>query len=114
MPSRFEPCGLNQMYSQRYGTLPLVHATGGLVDTVENFDESTGAGTGFAFYSYDAPSLLATLRWALSVYQNGDTWARLQVRAMRKDYSWQRAARANADTYAQAAALRQASRVLTV
>ena len=82
MPSRFEPCGLNQMYSLRYGTVPLVHATGGLHDTVRNFDARTGEGTGFTFYDYSPQALLGTLRWALGVFDNRDVWRRLQVRGM--------------------------------
>jgi starch synthase len=68
MPSRFEPCGLNQMYSLRYGTPPIVHATGGLADTVTNYDESTGSGTGFVIYQLNAGSLADTIGWALSTY----------------------------------------------
>ena len=67
MPSQFEPCGLNQMYSLRYGTVPLVRATGGLYDTVKNYDAATGEGTGFTFDDYTPEALLGTLRWALSV-----------------------------------------------
>ena len=64
MPSRFEPCGLNQMYSLRYGTLPIVRATGGLVDTVSNYDEATGGGTGFMFNDLHPEALANTIGWA--------------------------------------------------
>jgi starch synthase len=93
MPSRFEPCGLSQMYAQRYGTLPLVRATGGLYDTVRNLDERTGEGTGFRFEEYSPQALLGTLRWALGIYPNRETWRGLQQAAMRQDFSWEHAAR---------------------
>jgi starch synthase len=88
MPSRFEPCGLNQMYSQRYGTVPVVRATGGLSDTVHNFDPATGTGTGFTFDEYSPQALLSTLRWALGVYEDRAVWRRLQVAGMHQDFSW--------------------------
>lgn len=93
MPSRFEPCGLNQMYSLRYGTIPLVHATGGLYDTVRNYDSATGLGTGFTFDEYSSPALLRTLRWALGVYEDPATWRRMQIAGMREDFSWATSAR---------------------
>ncbi len=68
MPSRFEPCGLNQMYSLRYGTLPIVRATGGLVDTVQNYDEATAGGTGFMFTDLNPESLANTIGWAVSTW----------------------------------------------
>jgi starch synthase len=104
MPSRFEPCGLNQMYSLRYGTVPVVHATGGLFDTVHNFDPVTGAGTGFTFEEYSAPALLGTLRWALSVFQDRQTWRRIQAAGMRQDFSWHASARQYVAVYERAAA----------
>ena len=99
MPSRFEPCGLNQMYSLRYGTLPVVHATGGLFDTVRNFDPRTGEGTGFTFDEYSPQALLNTLRWALDVYTDRDTWRRMQRAAMSEDFSWTASAREYAKIY---------------
>lgn len=94
MPSRFEPCGLNQMYSLRYGTLPLVRATGGLDDTVENFDPGSGGGTGFKFWDYTPHALLGTLRWALHVFAtNPEAWRRVQRRGMQADFSWATSAR---------------------
>jgi len=101
MPSRFEPCGLNQMYSLRYGTLPLVRATGGLDDTVENYDPYTGRGNGFKFWEPSGPALLNTLRWALRVYDHPEVWQRLQRNGMRLDFSWSRSAREYARLYAQ-------------
>jgi len=99
MPSRFEPCGLNQMYSLRYGTLPLVRATGGLDDTVENYDPYTGRGTGFKFWEASGPALVDTLRWALRVYDHPDVWQRLQRAAMAGDFSWARSAAAYVEVY---------------
>jgi starch synthase len=108
MPSQFEPCGLSQMYSQRYGTLPLVRATGGLDDTVENCDPASGTGTGFKFHDYLPSALLNTLRWALSVYGTREAWRRMQQAAMKKDFSWARSARAYAEVYRLARARRRA------
>jgi starch synthase len=86
MPSRFEPCGLNQLNSLRYGTLPIVRATGGLNDTVT--DASVSGGTGFTFAAYSAQALVEAVRRALQTYGDAETWARLQRNAMEKDYSW--------------------------
>jgi starch synthase len=93
MPSQFEPCGLNQMYSLRYGTVPVVRAVGGLVDTVLPFDPQTGQGTGFLFSEYAPGALAATLSAALTLYrQNPRAWIRLQKNGMRRDFSWDRSA----------------------
>jgi starch synthase len=99
MPSQFEPCGLNQMYSLRYGTVPLVRATGGLYDTVRNFDARTGEGTGFTFDEYSPQALLNTLRWALGVYQDHAVWRRMQRAGMRQDFSWDASARQYVKVY---------------
>jgi len=106
MPSRFEPCGLNQMYSLRYGTVPLVHATGGLADTVRNFDAATGSGTGFTFDEYSPQALLGTLRWALGVFMDRRTWQRIQQSGMRQDHSWAASARRYVEVYERAIASR--------
>jgi starch synthase len=103
MPSRFEPCGLNQMYSLRYGTVPLVRATGGLADTVRNLEIGSGEGTGFAFEEYSPQALLGTLRWALSIYQNRDLWRRMQKAGMQQDFSWDASAREYVKVYERAA-----------
>jgi starch synthase len=102
MPSRFEPCGLNQMYSLRYGTVPVVRATGGLYDTVRSFDPATGAGTGFTFAPYSAFALLQTLQSALRTYQNRPVWRRLQVAGMGQDFSWAGSARKYVAAYERA------------
>jgi len=92
MPSRFEPCGLNQMYSMRYGTVPVVRAVGGLIDTVRPYNPRNGQGTGFLFREYEPPAMIAALREALATYQQQRVWRRLQVNGMRKDFSWDRSA----------------------
>ena len=103
MPSRFEPCGLNQMYSLRYGTPPLVRATGGLADTVQNFDASDGTGTGFTFDEYSPQALVGTLRWALGIYPDRAAWRRIQQTGMRQDVSWDASARKYVQVYQRAA-----------
>ena len=89
MPSRFEPCGLNQMYSQRYGTLPIVRATGGLEDTVEQCDSETGAGTGFKFNDLYEASLYATVQWAVEIVRTRPDLVKvMQRRGMTKEMGW--------------------------
>jgi len=93
MPSRFEPCGLTQMYGMRYGTLPVVHATGGLDDSVENFDEARTEGTGFKFYAATAEALYDTIGWAThTYYHNERAIGTLARRAMSKRFTWEEAA----------------------
>jgi len=93
MPSAFEPCGLNQMYSLRYGTLPIVRATGGLDDSVENFDEKHLSGTGFKFNDLTAGALFDTVGWAVHTWYNRqDAIAALRVNAMGKRFTWEVAA----------------------
>jgi starch synthase len=99
MPSRFEPCGLNQMYSLRYGTVPVVRATGGLADTVRNYDPRTGGGNGFTFTEYSPGALFGTLRWALDIYKDREAWRRLQLAGMRDDNSWDASARKYVQVY---------------
>ena len=88
MPSRFEPCGLNQMYSLKYGTVPIVRAAGGLDDTIDNFDRTTLQGNGFKFYEYDSARLLEKIDEALLVFGERDLWRTLMLNGMRADYSW--------------------------
>jgi starch synthase len=99
MPSLFEPCGLNQMYSQRYGTVPIVRATGGLDDTVDDYDERTGKGTGFKFKGASGRDLLDAVRRALAVYREPDRWRALQLAGMARDYSWDASAREYVKVY---------------
>lgn len=107
LPSRFEPCGLNQMYSLRYGTIPVVHATGGLDDTITEYDPTSDQGSGFKFETYDAEALLATLQQALTLYRHRDAWERLMRRGMQTDFSWAKSAQAYNELYVQAWARRQ-------
>jgi len=103
MPSRFEPCGLNQMYSLRYGTLPVVRATGGLVDTVQNYDEATAGGTGFMFTDLNPESLANTVGWAVSTWFDRPKHIEaMKQRAMAQDFSWDRAAVQYRDLYLRA------------
>ena len=111
MPSRFEPCGLNQMYSLKYGTIPIVRAAGGLDDTIENFDRTTGRGNGFKFYDYDAARLLEKIYEALLVYADPNLWRKLISDAMNADFSWDRSARQYVEVYEKLAQHRAAARV---
>lgn len=90
MPSLFEPCGLSQLMSLRYGTVPIVRETGGLKDTVQAYNEYTQEGTGFSFANYDAKELLHTIRYALEVFTRQKTeWQKLAKRGMKEDFSWE-------------------------
>ena len=102
MPSRYEPCGLNQMYSLKYGTVPVVRATGGLDDTIQDYNPKTVAGTGFKFHDYSSRDFLHTIRRALAAYRQGEKWKRLMVRGMKADFSWQRAAQQYMELYRKA------------
>jgi starch synthase len=102
MPSRFEPCGLSQMYSLRYGTVPIVRRVGGLADTVTDYTPGRTDATGFVFEDYSPWALLATIRRALSVHSDQATWHALQVNGMRRDLSWDRSAREYVKIYADA------------
>ena len=93
MPSKYEPCGLNQLYSLRYGTVPVVRATGGLVDTVTDYDPATDTGTGFRFYRYDGGDMLLALKRALLVHSDAPRWTKLAKRGMAQDWSWEGSAR---------------------
>ena len=88
MPSKYEPCGLNQMYSLRYGTLPVVRATGGLADTVEDLDAKPKSGTGFVFEKYQAKQMLDAIKRAVAAFADEKTWTAAMKRAMAKDFSW--------------------------
>jgi starch synthase len=90
MPSQYEPCGLNQMYSLRYGTIPIVRQTGGLADSVQHFDPATGTGTGCVFRDYDAPAVEWALNTTLDWYEDRVGWRRLMGNAMAQDFSWGR------------------------
>jgi starch synthase len=93
MPSRFEPCGLTQMYALKYGTVPVVRATGGLRDTVEEFDPISGTGDGFVFTDYSADAMLAAIERAVATYRHETHWRRLMGNCFHANFSWDRAAR---------------------
>lgn len=97
MPSRYEPCGLNQMYSLKYGTVPVVRATGGLDDTIDGFDGTSG--TGFKFHEYTGSALLDAIGRALEAYRWPRLWARIMLNGMRKDFSWSRSAAEYVELY---------------
>jgi starch synthase len=100
MPSRFEPCGLNQLYSLRYGTLPIVRATGGLADTVVQYDESKGTGTGFVFQDLTPGALYNVIGWALSTWHDRPAHVvNMREQAMEQDFSWDRSAEAYEQIY---------------
>ncbi|HJZ82226.1 MAG TPA: glycogen synthase [Pyrinomonadaceae bacterium] len=105
MPSLYEPCGLNQMYSMRYGTVPVVRATGGLDDTVQDFAAKTGAGTGFKFGPYSAAAMLEKIREGLYFYNQSDVWTTIQKNGMAVDNSWSAAARKYLEFYDEVPAL---------
>lgn len=104
MPSRYEPCGLNQLYSLRYGTVPIVRRTGGLADSVEHFDVVSGTGTGIVFNDYDPGAVTWALNTAFDLYQQKGHWRRLVQNAMAQDFSWRRQAGEYERVYRQLAA----------
>jgi starch synthase len=99
MPSKFEPCGLNQMYSLRYGTVPVVHATGGLADTVENYDGRRSVGNGFVFQDYTPYALMTALRRSVKYFADRQRWESLMKIGMRQDFSWAKSAAAYLKLY---------------
>ena len=102
MPSLFEPCGLSQLMSLRYGTVPIVRETGGLKDTVEPYNEFEGKGTGFSFANYNAHEMLGTINYAKKVFfENKREWNKIVDRGMTKDFSWSTSAREYENLYRQ-------------
>ncbi len=99
MPSRYEPCGLNQIYSLKYGTVPVVHATGGLDDTIDNWNWESNTGTGFKFWDYTPSALLDTMKWALDTFRNKEAWRILMVNGMAQEYSWTQPAKDYVELY---------------
>jgi starch synthase len=111
MPSKEEPCGLNQLYSMRYGTLPIVRSVGGLADTVQNLDPDAGTGTGFVFAEYDAASLVGAVDRALAVFRDRPRdWLSAMQRAMTQDWSWARSATRYLEIYERLAAAQTPAR----
>jgi starch synthase len=108
MPSIYEPCGLNQMYSLKYGTLPIVRATGGLDDTVQQYDESSGTGTGFKFWEISGSAIYYTVGWAVSTYYDRPNHMKKMIgQAMQQDYSWEKSAADYAALYERAIEVKQ-------
>jgi len=99
IPSRYEPCGLTQMYALKYGTIPVVRATGGLNDTIEPFDEKTGKGNGFKFGPYEAETLLNEIKRAIGIFKDKKVWKKLMANGMSADFSWDNSAKAYIDLY---------------
>lgn len=100
MPSRYEPCGLNQMSAMRYGAVPVVRHCGGLVDTVQQFDPKTGQGQGFKFYAYETGDLVKALRQAICLWRSDkETWRQLVANGMAQDFSWERSAERYIEVY---------------
>jgi len=99
MPSRYEPSGLNQMYSLKYGTAPIVRATGGLDDTIEPWEPTTGEGTGFKFVPYSSAALLASVLEALTAFKDKSGWKQLMLNGMRRDFSWNASAKEYVKVY---------------
>jgi starch synthase len=99
MPSRYEPCGLNQLYSLKYGTVPVVRGVGGLDDTIRDYTSLPETGTGFKFYDYSKEAMLDALRRALQTYGQEKNWADLISRCMAEDFSWERSARQYMELY---------------
>jgi starch synthase len=103
MPSRYEPCGLSQLYSLRYGTVPVVRATGGLADTIVGYDEQTaaaGQANGFSFQEYSSLALGETLRQACEVYRQPEAWSKLIATGMKQDWSWAHSVKQYVELYA--------------
>ena len=103
MPSRYEPCGLNQIYSLKYGTVPIVRATGGLDDSIEEWNAEQGTGTGFKFSAYAPGDLLAAVDRALDAFRNEESWIRLMRNGMAQDHAWKHRAREYAEIYEEVA-----------
>ena len=99
IPSRYEPCGLTQMYALKYGTIPVVRATGGLEDTVIQFDPVSKKGNGFKFGPYDADAFLESLQHAVDLYKDPGVWKNLMHNGMEADFSWDRSAERYLDLY---------------
>jgi starch synthase len=106
MPSHYEPCGLNQFYSLKYGTVPVVRGTGGLEDTVEEWDPATRKGTGFKFHGYKPEDFLAAIRRGLTAFEEKDSWHHLMRNGMAQDYSWGRSAAEYVEVYERVARAR--------
>ena len=99
MPSRFEPCGLTQIIALRYGSIPIVRATGGLVDTIFDYTKNKKNGNGFVFENFSIASLIDSLKRALSVYREEEEWNKLVQRAMKIRFSWDKSSKLYVENY---------------
>jgi len=99
MPSRYEPCGLNQIYSLKYGTVPIVRKTGGLADTVQLYDWKTKEGSGFVFEDYSSNGLSWAMHYALDTYQHRPAWRKLMKNGMQLDFSWEKQVKRYVELY---------------
>jgi starch synthase len=99
VPSQYEPCGLTQMYALKYGTVPVVRATGGLDDTIVSFDPQTGTGNGFKFEPYEADAFLEAIEQAVHLFSNSETWKTIMANGMKEDFSWGRSAQNYLELY---------------
>ncbi|RLA93460.1 MAG: glycogen synthase GlgA [Deltaproteobacteria bacterium] len=99
IPSRYEPCGLTQMYSLKYGTVPVVRATGGLEDTIVPFDSQTGSGNGFKFGPYEPKAFLSAIRKAIELFHDSKSWEQIKANGMKADFSWDRSAKTYINIY---------------
>ena len=104
MPSRYEPCGLNQLYSLKYGTVPVVRGVGGLEDTITDYTKSPDKGTGFKFHDYSSAAMLDAIKRATAVYEDKEAWLKLIERSMDEDFSWDKSAQEYAAVYNKAVA----------
>jgi starch synthase len=102
MPSRYEPCGLTQFHAMKYGTVPVVHGTGGLEDTVEEWNGEARTGTGFKFHGFDAEKFVGAVRGALGVFREKSAWTAVMRNAMAKDFSWGKSAAEYVEVYERA------------
>jgi len=111
MPSKYEPCGLNQIYSLKYGTVPVVRKTGGLADTVDDWNEyiSQGmeTGNGYSFYEYTSHALISSVKRAINDYHNKHVWRKIQTNGMQKDFSWHKSAEKYVRLYDKAIQIRR-------
>ncbi|HVN95387.1 MAG TPA: glycogen synthase GlgA [Syntrophorhabdaceae bacterium] len=104
MPSRYEPCGLNQLYSLKYGTVPIVRGVGGLEDTIIDYTKSPETGTGYKFYDYTKDAMLEAIKSALAIYKDQSSWQSLMKRCMKQDFSWEKSAGEYVELYKKAIA----------
>jgi starch synthase len=99
MPSAYEPCGMNQMYSLKYGTIPIVHKIGGLAETINEYNPLDKSGNGFVFEKHTAKDLIRAVKRALKIYKKNDIWKEMQLSAMKEDFSWDRSAKEYLELY---------------